>query len=69
MGLDVERFDKDRESAAASAYVAKVSSDATAAGFQGTPTIQVVGPGGTETVDATYDAIAAGVQKVSVAGG
>ena len=35
------------------------------AGFQGTPTIRVAGPKGTITVDATYDAIATGVQQVS----
>ena len=36
-----------------------------AQGFQGTPTIRVAGPKGTITVDATYDAIATGVQQVS----
>ena len=43
----------------------QVNSEATSHGFQGTPTIRVAGPKGTVTVDATYDAIATGVQQVS----
>jgi protein-disulfide isomerase len=65
LGLDIAKFDEDRKSAAANATIAKVNADATAFGFQGTPSIRVTGPGGSMTVDATYDAIAAGVQQVS----
>jgi protein-disulfide isomerase len=68
-GLDVARFDKDRKSAAATAYADKVNSEASALGFPGTPSIRVVGPKGSLTVDASYAAIKAGVQKVSGAAG
>lgn len=69
LGLDLTRFDKDRTSAAASAAIAQVNSEATTLGFGGTPTIRVSGPGGTMTVDANLEAITAGVQKVSGAAG
>jgi protein-disulfide isomerase len=65
VGLNLKQFDKDRKSAAATAAIAQVNSEATAAGYQGTPTISVSGPGGTLVVDATYDAIKTGVAKVS----
>jgi protein-disulfide isomerase len=65
VGLDIARFDRDRASAAANASIEQVNREATAGSFPGTPTIQIVGPTGTTTVDATYDAIAAGVQKAS----
>lgn len=64
-GLDIARFDKDRQSAAATKAITQVTSEATSLGFSGTPTIRVKGPKGTITVDATYDAIANGVQQVS----
>jgi protein-disulfide isomerase len=65
LGLDIAKFDRDRKSSAANAAIAKVNADATAFGFQGTPAVRVTGPGGSMTVNATYDAIAAGVQQVS----
>ena len=65
VGLDIAKFDRDRASAAADAEIAKVRAEASAAGFGGTPSIRVTGPKGTITVDADYDAIASGVQKVS----
>jgi protein-disulfide isomerase len=65
LGLDLTKFDKDRASAAANAAIAKVNQEATTLGFQGTPAIRVTGPAGSQTVNATYDAIAAGVQQVS----
>ena len=69
IGLDLTRFDKDRASAAANTAIAQVNREATALEFPGTPTIRVSGPGGAETVDASLDAITAGVQKVSGAAG
>jgi protein-disulfide isomerase len=65
VGLDMARFEKDRTSAAATKAIDQVTSEATNHGFQGTPTIRVAGPKGTITVNATYDAIASGVQQVS----
>jgi protein-disulfide isomerase len=65
VGLDMERFEKDRTSSAATKAIGQVSSEATSLGFEGTPTIRVAGPKGTITVNATYDAIAHGVQQVS----
>jgi len=65
VGLDMARFEKDRTSPAARKAIGQVSSEATSQGFEGTPTIRVAGPKGTITVDATYDAIATGVQQVS----
>jgi len=65
VGLDMARFEKDRTSPAATKAIGQVTSEATTQGFQGTPTIRVAGPKGTITVDATYDAIATGVQQVS----
>ena len=64
VGLDIAKYDRDRKSDAANAEIAKVNSDASALGLQGTPSIRVSGPKGTITVDANYDAIASGVQKV-----
>jgi protein-disulfide isomerase len=69
VGLDVARFDKDRVSPAATKAIAQVSNEASALGFEGTPTIRVAGPKGTITVNATYDAIANGVQQVSGSAG
>jgi protein-disulfide isomerase len=69
VGLDLARFDKDRASAAATKFIAQVSNEATSLGFAGTPTIRVAGPKGTVTVDATYAAIANGVQQVSGSAG
>jgi protein-disulfide isomerase len=69
VGLDVKRFDRDRTSAAAGAYVAKVDKEARALGFPGTPSIRVVGPGGASTVAASYGAIAAAVEGAGGAGG
>jgi protein-disulfide isomerase len=65
VGLDMARFEKDRASSAATKAIGQVTSEATSQGFQGTPTIRVAGPKGTITVNATYDAIATGVQQVS----
>jgi protein-disulfide isomerase len=69
VGLNLTRFDKDRKSAAATKAIAQVTKEATGLGFQGTPTIRVAGPKGTITVDATYSAIANGVQQVSGSSG
>jgi len=65
VGLDMTRFEKDRTSSAATKAISQVSNEASSQGFQGTPTIRVAGPKGTITVDATYDAIANGIQQVS----
>ncbi|HET6172673.1 MAG TPA: thioredoxin domain-containing protein [Gaiellales bacterium] len=69
VGLDLARFEKDRASAAATKAITQVTNEATRLGFQGTPTIRVAGPKGTVTVNATYDAIANGVQQVSGSAG
>jgi protein-disulfide isomerase len=69
VGLDIARFDKDRASPAATKLIAQVTQQAESLSFQGTPTIRVAGPKGTITVDATYDAIANGVQQVSGSSG
>jgi protein-disulfide isomerase len=69
VGLNVTRFEKDRASEAATKTIAQVNSEATRLGFQGTPTIRVAGPKGSITVNATYDAIASGVQQVSGSAG
>ncbi len=69
VGLNITRFDKDRTSAAAAKAIAQVDSEATKLGFQGTPALRVAGPKGTITVDATYNAIATGVQQVSGSSG
>ena len=63
--LDIARFDRDRAVPRPDPPSKKVNRVATARSFPGTPTIQLAGPAGTTTVDATYDAIAAGVQKAS----
>ena len=65
VGLDLARFDRDRQSAAADAAIAQVNTEATALGFPGTPSTRVIGPKSALTVGATYAAIASGVQKVS----
>jgi protein-disulfide isomerase len=64
VGLDIAKFDRDRQSAAAKTQIAKVNGDASTLGLQGTPSIRVSGPKGTITVAADYNAIASGVQKV-----
>jgi protein-disulfide isomerase len=69
VGLDVARFEKDRSSPAATKTIAQVGQEAARLGFEGTPTIRVAGPKGTVTVNATYDAIANGVQQVSGSAG
>jgi protein-disulfide isomerase len=69
LGLDLAKFDKDSASAAANAAIGQVSDEASNLGFEGTPTITVSGPGGTGTVDATLEAITAGVQKASGSAG
>ena len=69
VGLDIARFEKDRASPAATKAIAQVTNEATGLGFQGTPTIRVAGPKGTVTVNASYDAIARGVQQVSGSSG
>jgi protein-disulfide isomerase len=63
VGLDISRFDKDFASSAANTAISQVSSEATKLGFPGTPSIRVIGPKASLTVDASYDAIRAGVQK------
>lgn len=69
VGLDIAQFDKDFKSSAATAAISQVSAEATRLGFPGTPTIRIVGPSGATTVDASYDAIKAGVQKAGGAAG
>src|SRR4051794_7221599 len=69
VGLDIARFDKDFTSSAATAAIARVDAEATKLGFPGTPTIRIVGPTGSATVDASYDAIQAGVQKAGGSAG
>jgi protein-disulfide isomerase len=69
VGLNLTRFDKDLASPGATKAIAQVTRQAEKLGFQGTPTIRVAGPKGTITVDATYDAIANGVQQVSGSSG
>ena len=65
VGLDIARFDKDMASSAATKTIDQVNAEATRLGFQGTPSIRITGPTGSSTVDATYSAIQAGVQKAS----
>jgi protein-disulfide isomerase len=69
VGLDIAKFDKDMASSAATTAIAQVSAEATKLGLPGTPSIRVAGPGGTTAVDATYDAIAAAVQKAGGSAG
>ena len=70
VGLDVARFEKDRSSAGRRRRRSRRSARRPRSlGFEGTPTIRVAGPKGTITVNATYDAIANGVQKVSGSAG
>jgi protein-disulfide isomerase len=69
VGLDIARFDKDMASSAATKAIAQVNAEATKLGLPGTPSIRVAGPAGTTTVDATYDAIAAAVQKAGGSAG
>jgi protein-disulfide isomerase len=63
VGLNVAQFDKDFASTAAQTAVDQVSAEAKKLGFPGTPSIRIVGPASSVTVEATYDAIKAGVQK------
>jgi protein-disulfide isomerase len=63
VGLNVKQFEKDMASSAANTAISQVSAEASKLGLPGTPSIRVAGPSGTTTVDATYDAIAAAVQK------
>jgi protein-disulfide isomerase len=65
IGLDIARFDKDMASSAASKAIDQVNAEATRLRFPGTPSIRITGPTGSTTVDATYAAIQAGVQKAS----
>ncbi len=69
LGLDLAKFDEDRASAAANALIDQVNGEATSGGFQGTPTIRVTGSAGTETVDASLEAITAAVEKASGSAG
>ena len=65
VGLDIKRFDKDMASAAATTAINQVNTAATALNLPGTPSIRITGPAGSATVQATYDAIKAGVQTAS----
>jgi protein-disulfide isomerase len=69
VGLKITQFDKDFASTAAQTAIAQVSAEATKLGFPGTPSIRVIGPKASITVDATYDAIKAGVQKAGGSAG
>jgi protein-disulfide isomerase len=69
VGLNVARFEKDRTSARATTAITQVMNEARGLGFGGTPSIRVAGPKGAVTVNATYDAIASGVQQVSGSAG
>jgi protein-disulfide isomerase len=72
LGLDLDRFDKDRASAAANQAIQQVDQEARGFGFPGTPAVRVSGPGGSQTVDFgsdAYAAIAAAVQKASGSAG
>jgi protein-disulfide isomerase len=69
VGLNISRFDKDFASAAAQKAIAQVDAEATKLGLPGTPSIRILGPKGSFTVDATYDAIKAGVQKAGGSAG
>jgi protein-disulfide isomerase len=63
VGLDIARFDKDFKSAAATTAINQVDAEATKLNLPGTPSIRIVGPTSSATVDATYAAITAGVEK------
>jgi protein-disulfide isomerase len=63
VGLNITQFDKDFTSTAATTAIAQVNAEATKLQLPGTPSIRVIGPKASVTVDASYDAIAAGVQK------
>jgi protein-disulfide isomerase len=65
LGLDVKRFDKDMASTAATTAINQVNTEATTLNLPGTPSIRISGPAGSATVQATYDAIQAGVQTAS----
>ena len=69
LGLDLAKFDEDRASDAANTAIDQVNGEASSLGFQGTPTIRVTGPSGTETVAASLEAITAAVQKASGSAG
>jgi protein-disulfide isomerase len=68
VGMDVKAFDAARDSPAAAAYVAEVDKDASARGFQGTPTIVVKGPKGEVTLDSIPDLAAITSSALSVGG-
>jgi protein-disulfide isomerase len=63
VGLNIARFDKDSKSAASTTEITQVTAEATKLQLPGTPSIRIVGPSGTTSVDANYDAIKAGVEK------
>jgi protein-disulfide isomerase len=63
VGLDITKFDKDFTSTAAQTAIAQVTAEATKLQLPGTPSIRVIGPKSSVTVQASYDAIAAGVQQ------
>lgn len=63
VGLDIAKFDKDFTSTAAQTAIAQVNAEATKLQLPGTPSIRIVGPTSSVTVEASYDAIAAGVQQ------
>ena len=69
VGLNIARFDQDFASPAAQTAIAQVDAEATRLGFPGTPAIRVIGPKASITVNATYDAIKAGVQKAGGSAG
>jgi protein-disulfide isomerase len=63
-GLDPARFDRDVDDVdASSRAIARVAGEASRAGFQGTPTFVVVGPGGTQPFDAGRIPDAAGLAE------
>jgi protein-disulfide isomerase len=69
VGLDIATFDKDFASTAAQTAIAQVNSEASQLQLPGTPSIRVIGPEASVTVDASYDAIAPGVQKAGGSAG
>jgi protein-disulfide isomerase len=69
VGLDSKRFDQDFMSPAAQTAIAQVDAEAARLALPGTPAIRIVGPQASITVDATYDAIKAGVQKAGGSAG
>lgn len=69
VGLNIARFDKDFASPAAQQAIAQVDAEAAKLRLPGTPSIRIVGPKGSSTVNASYDAIKAGVQKAGGSAG